>query len=169
MSQSTIPVRERVSSFSQSSTCLSGSKYHVESLHSMPALEGVSSFSWSTIYLSGKEYHFLVSPQYNQSGSAYRPLVSSLYAYPETWIVLESVHCLSVWEGIVSLSHSTIRPWSQSSIYLSGSAYHPSVNSLYVCPRGRIILESVHYMSVRELVTSLSHSTVRLSRRAYHP
>jgi len=136
----------------------------------MPVREGVSSFSQSTIY---------------QSGSAYRPLVSSLYACPETRIVLESVHCMSVWVGILSLSHSTIRPWIQSTIYLSGRTYHPSVNSLYVCPRGRIVLEPVHYMSAREHVPSLSHSThcmpvpvrvpslnqstVCLSERAYHP
>jgi len=76
---------------------------------------------------------------------------------------------MSVWEGILSLSHSTICPWCQSTIYLSGSAYHPSVNSLYVCPRGRTILESLHCMPVPVRVPSFYQSTVCLSERAYHP
>ena len=104
----------------------------------MPVREGVSSFSQSTIH---------------QSGSAYRPLVSSLYACLEKRIVLESVHSMSVWKGILSLSHSTICPcWSQSTF-----------------PAARTILQSIHYTSVLEGISSLSHSNVCLSQRAYHP
>ena len=149
-----MPVRKQVSCLSHSTVRLPWRVYHpsVSPLYACP--EDVSSFSQSTIH---------------QSGNAYRPLVSSQYSCPETRIVLESVHCMSVWEGTLSLSHSTICPWNQSTIYLSGSSYHPSLNSLYVCLRARTILESFHCIPVPARGPPLSQSIVCLSGRTYHP
>jgi hypothetical protein len=142
-----MPVRERVSSFNQSSTCLSGSKYRAwvtpfytcpggciipQSVHYMPVL---------------KAYHLSVSPQYTSLGA--RTDLRSVHYMPVRKRGSSlSQYNTSVWECILSLSHSTIYPWSQSTIHLSGSAYHPSVSSLYVCLRGRTILEVIYCMSI---------------------
>lgn len=140
----------------------------LESLHSMPALDGVSSFSRSTVREDVSS--FSQSTIY-QSGSAYRPLVSSLYACPETRIVLvclgghiilESFHNISL-ESVHNIPfRQRVSSFSQFTICLSSRLYHLWVSPLPVCPWARTILESLHCIPVPARLPSLSKSTLSL-------
>ena len=140
-----MPVRERVSSFSNLLHAYPEASIMLESLHCMPALEGVSSFSRSTICLSGKAYHLSVSPQYTR-----------LRARTDLW----SFHYMPVRKCESSLSRYTV--------CLSGRAYYsslspvPGVSPQYTFPAAWTILQSVHYTSV------LSQSTTCPSVSLYH-
>jgi hypothetical protein len=119
--------------------------------------KSVSSLSQCTVCLSRMAYYPWVIPPYV-------PGVNPQYTFPAARTILKSVHYTSAFEGVSSLSQSTVRlserayhPW----VSLSERTYHPWVSSLYACPVVRTTLELVHYMPLLKRVWFLIQSTIR--------